>query len=84
LGFNRRSQFNILIRTALCIGGSLYFQVGAGIVADSRPDSEYDETLAKAAGFVSALESHCEPRTLGETGTLLSAAARPSTPNHKR
>lgn len=31
------------------------FNVGAGIVADSNPDAEYAETLAKAAGFLAAL-----------------------------
>jgi anthranilate/para-aminobenzoate synthase component I len=30
--------------------------VGAGIVADSNPAAEYEETLAKAAGFLAALK----------------------------
>jgi anthranilate/para-aminobenzoate synthase component I len=30
--------------------------VGAGIVADSNPEAEYDETLAKAAGFLAVIE----------------------------
>jgi anthranilate/para-aminobenzoate synthase component I len=34
----------------------VWFQVGAGIVADSDPEMEYDETLAKAAGFEAALK----------------------------
>jgi len=34
----------------------VYFHVGAGIVADSNPEAEYDETLAKAAGFLAALK----------------------------
>ena len=55
LGFNRESQLSILIRTAICRGASLYFHAGAGIVADSAPAAEYEETLAKAAGFVAAL-----------------------------
>jgi len=33
----------------------VWFQVGAGIVADSDPAAEYEETLAKAAGFLEAL-----------------------------
>lgn len=57
LGFNRESQLSILIRTALCKSGSIYFHVGAGIVADSQAEAEYEETLAKAAGFVSAMSS---------------------------
>ena len=56
LGFNRESQLNIAIRTAICRDGSAHFNVGAGIVADSDPAAEYEETLAKAAGFFAALE----------------------------
>jgi hypothetical protein len=33
-----------------------HFNVGAGIVADSHPEAEYEETLAKAAGFLAAIE----------------------------
>ncbi|HIM67056.1 MAG TPA: aminodeoxychorismate synthase, component I, partial [Verrucomicrobia bacterium] len=55
LGFNRESQFNILIRTAVCRDGAAWFHVGAGIVADSDPAAEYEETLNKAAGWLAAL-----------------------------
>ncbi len=55
LGFNRESQLSIAIRTAVHRGERIYFHVGAGIVADSVPEAEYDETLAKAAGFLAAL-----------------------------
>lgn len=55
LGFNRESQLSITIRTAVCKDGLAHFNVGAGIVADSNPEAEYDETLAKAAGFLAAL-----------------------------
>jgi anthranilate/para-aminobenzoate synthase component I len=55
LGFNRESQLSILIRTAVCLGARVYFHTGAGIVADSEPEAEYGETLAKAGGFFSAL-----------------------------
>ena len=55
LGFNRESQLNIAIRTALCRDGVAHFNVGAGIVADSDPTAEYEETLAKARGFFAAL-----------------------------
>ena len=47
---------NIAIRTAVCRDGIAHFNVGAGIVADSDPAAEYEETLAKAAGFLAALE----------------------------
>ena len=55
LGFNRESQLSIAIRTAVCTLGKIYFNVGAGIVADSNPEAEYEETLAKARGFFAAL-----------------------------
>jgi para-aminobenzoate synthetase component 1 len=55
LGFNRESQLNIAIRTAVCAREKIHFNVGAGIVADSSPGAEYEETLAKAAGFLAAL-----------------------------
>jgi para-aminobenzoate synthetase component I len=57
LGFNRESQLSITIRTAICAGNKVHFNVGAGIVADSNPEAEYEETLAKAAGFLAALQS---------------------------
>lgn len=57
LGFNRESQFSILIRTAVFKGGHAHFHAGAGIVADSSPAAEYDETLAKAAGFLQSLRA---------------------------
>jgi para-aminobenzoate synthetase component 1 len=62
LGFNRESQLSILIRTALCLGGQAYFHAGAGIVADSSPEAEYEETLAKAAGYRAALNHQTQRR----------------------
>ncbi len=56
LGFNRESQLSIAIRTAVWREGVAHFNVGAGIVADSSPVAEYAETLAKAAGFLAALQ----------------------------
>jgi anthranilate/para-aminobenzoate synthase component I len=61
LGFNRESQLSITIRTAICKDGFAHFSVGAGIVADSNPAAEYEETLAKAAGFLAALD---QPRMI--------------------
>ena len=58
LGFNRESQLSITIRTAIKMENQIHFHVGAGIVADSIPEFEYEETLAKAAGFLGALK--CE------------------------
>jgi para-aminobenzoate synthetase component 1 len=53
-GFNGESQFNIVIRTAIQQGDRISFHVGAGIVADSVPEFEYEETLHKAAGLLRA------------------------------
>jgi para-aminobenzoate synthetase component I len=55
LGFNGESQLSIIIRTAQCLPGQIHFHAGAGIVADSQADAEYDETLAKARGWFDAL-----------------------------
>jgi len=48
-------DLNIIIRTMLLVGGRGYLQVGAGIVADSDPAKEYEETLYKAEAFFKAL-----------------------------
>jgi len=57
-GFNGESQFSIAIRTAVVQDGLARFGVGAGIVADSIPEKEYDETLDKAAGILLAAERY--------------------------
>jgi len=56
LGFDGTMDLNIAIRTMVLQGGQLSFHVGAGIVADSDPACEYDETLAKAGALMSALQ----------------------------
>ncbi|MBI5903050.1 MAG: aminodeoxychorismate synthase component I [Deltaproteobacteria bacterium] len=43
------------IRTAVCAGSVLYLHVGGGIVADSDPEAEYDETILKARDFLGVL-----------------------------
>jgi len=48
-------DLNIVIRTILLHRGKGYLQVGAGIVHDSDPESEYQETLHKAKALVLAL-----------------------------
>ena len=55
LGFNEESQLSITIRTAVLREGRAWVHTGAGIVADSNPSDEYDETEAKAAGLRTAL-----------------------------
>lgn len=58
LGFNGESRFNIAIRTLIAEAGELHFHVGAGIVADSVPAKEWEETLHKAAGILQACGSY--------------------------
>jgi para-aminobenzoate synthetase component I len=55
IGFNQESQLSILIRAAVCQRHVAWFHVGAGIVADSDPEAEWEETLAKARGLLDAL-----------------------------
>ncbi len=57
LGVNGESQFSIAIRTAYIKSGKLFLHAGAGIVADSDPQLEYQETLQKASGFFQAAMS---------------------------
>ncbi len=47
-------DWNILIRTFVCAGERSHVHVGAGIVADSEPEREYEETLTKAAALLDA------------------------------
>lgn len=53
-GFHGESHFNIVIRSLVAEDDELHFHVGAGIVADSVPAKEWDETLDKAAGILRA------------------------------
>ena len=54
-GFDDAVDSNILIRTFVCRRGWIQCCVGGGIVADSNPQAEYEETLHKAAGMLCAL-----------------------------
>jgi para-aminobenzoate synthetase component I len=56
LGYHGESSFNIAIRTLIRSGEQLIYQVGAGIVADSDPEKEYEETLHKATGIRLAMQ----------------------------
>lgn len=53
-------DFNILIRSFLLRGDELCFRAGAGIVADSVPERELEETRAKARGLLRALGVECQ------------------------
>ncbi len=56
LGFNGDMDLAIALRTAVVKDNMLYAQAGAGIVADSVPDSEWQETLNKARAVLRAAE----------------------------
>ena len=64
-GDNGESQFNIAIRTLVHdkAAQAVSYHVGAGIVADSDPAAEYDETLQKAEGIRLALQSGADKKT---------------------
>ena len=59
-----RLDANILIRSAVVAGGAATFHTGGGIVADSDPDHEYEETLHKAEGMRLALRAAGAPEPL--------------------
>jgi anthranilate synthase component 1 len=53
--YDGNMDFCITIRTMLIRDGKIFIQAGAGIVADSDPETEYKETLGKAEGMVQAV-----------------------------
>jgi len=55
IGFDGDMDLNIVIRTMLLEGGRAHFQVGGGIVADSDPETEYEETLHKGRALLQSL-----------------------------
>ena len=76
LGFNRESQLSITIRTGVRRGPVAWYHAGAGIVADSNPAAEYDETLAKAAGFLAALTPAGHPPLSVAEGPYLARTSK--------
>ncbi|AGB36550.1 anthranilate synthase component I family protein [Natronococcus occultus] len=55
-GFDGRATLNIIIRTLVRQAEEYHLRVGAGIVHDSDPDGEYDETLDKARALITAVD----------------------------
>ncbi len=55
IDMNGNADLSVVIRTIVVKDGTAYFQVGGGIVADSDPDKEYDETMDKARAMIYAL-----------------------------
>jgi anthranilate synthase component 1 len=64
-GFDGRATLNIVIRTLVRRGDEYFLRVGAGIVHDSVPDREFEETLDKGRALVTALDD-----ALGDRGDL--------------
>jgi len=64
-GFDGRATLNILIRTLVRTGETYSLRVGAGVVHDSVPEREYEETLDKARGLVSALDDRLDAARMG-------------------
>ena len=56
IGWNDNMDMAIAIRTAIITGGKIYVQAGAGIVADSQPDMEWEETRNKAKAIMRAVQ----------------------------
>jgi anthranilate synthase component I len=69
-GFDGNVDSCIALRCAVLKNGKAYFQTGAGIVADSNPHSEYDETVNKAHAMAKALTmaSQITPQRRGKRG----------------
>lgn len=68
IGFDDRAVLNIIIRTLVRFRDEYHLRVGAGIVHDSDPEREYDETLAKARALVTAINEalgDCAKMTVG-------------------
>lgn len=59
LSFNKRMDLNIAIRTFILKEDTAFFQVGGGIVADSDPEAEYQETMDKAKALIESIK-RCE------------------------
>ena len=54
-GFDGNTDSCIALRTIVLKGGKAYVQAGAGVVADSTPEGEYNETVNKAMGMMAAI-----------------------------
>ncbi len=70
-GFDGNVDSCIALRCAVLKNGKAYFQAGAGIVADSNPHSEYEETLNKAHAMAKALlmANRIVPQRRGKHGS---------------
>jgi anthranilate synthase component I len=56
VGFGGNLDLAITLRTVVIANGTAYVQAGAGVVADSTPSREFEETLEKAGAMLTAIE----------------------------
>jgi len=75
VGVDGSCEWNIAIRTIICDGDMGYVQVGGGIVADSSPTGEYNETLDKARAMLEAIAQVAPARPAGAPRALTTHAA---------
>jgi para-aminobenzoate synthetase component 1 len=61
IGFDGNCDLNIAIRTIVCCGGRAYYHVGGGVVWDSEPEREFQETLDKGRAMRAALVGEKPP-----------------------
>src|SRR5262245_23817336 len=66
VGWDGDADWSIAIRTAVATPDVLHWSAGGGVTADSDPDAEYRESLAKAEGMRQALASELGGVELGE------------------
>jgi anthranilate synthase component 1 len=62
VGFGGNLDMAITLRTLVIAGGEVFVQAGAGVVADSKPEREFEETLEKAGAMFKAVEMAEEMR----------------------
>ena len=55
MGYDGNLDSCIMLRTSLLKGGQIYIQSGCGVVADSHPEAEYQETINKASALFKAV-----------------------------
>lgn len=58
ISFHNTMDFSIAIRTATIVNGKIFFSVGGGIVYDSDPNDEYNETLHKGKTLMNVIKNN--------------------------
>ncbi|MBN1625828.1 MAG: aminodeoxychorismate synthase component I [Deltaproteobacteria bacterium] len=80
LGFNDTMDLSIAIRTALIFNDKMFVSVGGGIVYDSKPQEEYDETLHKGRTIMKI--SHERDESVNEETAWINGMLRPAGAAH--